>query len=75
MVAVGHRVWIVTEFDPYSSFGQMRREPELTLSFEAPPLSWKEAGPSGVGTEDQFLEAVRGDLNRCGGLVWSVALA
>ena len=44
---------------------QMRQDPELSPSFELPPRSWREAGQMGVGTESEFLEGMKGGLDRC----------
>lgn len=45
-------------------FLQLRHHPDLGPSFESAPLPWKEAGPRGIGSEDEFLEAMRSGLNR-----------
>ena len=55
---------------------QMRQDPELSPSFELPPRSWREAGQIGVGTESEFLEGMKGGLDRCapaGGIGWTGA--
>jgi len=49
-----------------SRLTQMRHDPVLSPSFELPPLSWREAGPSGVGSEEDFLEGIKDGLDRCG---------
>jgi hypothetical protein len=44
---------------------QMRHDPELSVSFEQPPRSWKEAGPLGQGSEEEFQEGMKHGLSRC----------